>query len=198
MYKLLLGVALSCLVLAVACVAASADPVVSYDYSNFVTAPTENAPGHGFAYDSLCQSPGTDDQGNTYYDWWYSFYLENDSMDHKIISWTWSYGGATGPVMPGVHEWINVTEGSADFPLDQAPSADLMYSKHRAEDFNDFDAKVTAVSTITWDDQYSEQVNIYIPSSAPTSMTITPEPGSLLAIASGLVGLIGCVRRRRA
>jgi len=57
MQKLALKLILAVLVLAFVCNAAVAEPPVqTFTLNNFLTAPDENAPGYGFAYQSECQS----------------------------------------------------------------------------------------------------------------------------------------------
>jgi len=211
MHKLALKVVLAVSVLALVCTAAMAEPPVqTFTLDNFLTAPTENAPGYGFAYQSECQSPGQAPDGTIYYDWWYSFYLENDSTDHAIVSWNWiEFISPTswweGPVMPGVHQGTFVGDpyGGADdpMPLQPAPGPSLSLSHSRAEDFSDFEAKVELQSVITWDDGHTEQVPIYVPANYRESMggrlVVVPEPGSFVAVASGLIGLVGLIGRKR-
>jgi len=200
MTKLATKVILALGILAYVCSAAPAEPPFETFYlDNLATAPNENGPGHGFQYQSICQSPGEDDAGNVYYDWWYFYYLENNSTEHDIVSWTWSYDGFTGPIMPGVHVGTNVDPNSDPMPLHFATGVDRKNAFSRAEDFSDLSEYAQVTSTITWSDGYTEEVQVYIPKSAPTTM-IEPvaEPGGLLAISTGLIGLVGIIRRRRA
>mgnify|MGYP001089924918 CR=1 FL=1 len=199
------------LVLAFVCSAAVAEPPVqTFTLNNFLTAPNENAPGYGFTYQSECQSPGQAPDGTIYFDWWYSFYLENNSTDHAIVSWNWieiisPTSWWEGPVMPGIHEGTFVGDpygGANDpMPLQPASGPSISLSHRRAEDFSDLYEKVELQSVITWDDGHTEQVPIYVPANYRESMggrlVVVPEPGSIVDIASGLIGLVGLVGRKR-
>jgi hypothetical protein len=145
-----------------------------------------NANGYLFSYGSLVQSPGS---GET--DYYYYYFLQNNSLNHQITSWTWSAGGHSGVVMPSTHDDTFVYGDSSDFPMPSATSSDLGDAPYRAEDF--FDASPGAVvnSTITWNDGHQSQCQIGVPSN------MVPEPGSLMALTTGLIGILGSWSRKR-
>ncbi len=201
MSRLAFRISLAFSLIALACTGALSDeppPVQVFSFDNYATAPYENASGYGFAYESTCMSPGTDGEA-VYYDWWYTYYLENDSLDHAILRWDWTDGAWIGPVMPGVHVGTNVYEGSSDMPLPYAPEPNLATSYTRNEDFSDLDEMVQLQSIITWDDGHTEQVPIYAPSGYRESMggSPVPEPGGVLALLTGLLGVAGLARRKQ-
>jgi len=169
------------------CLSASsfAGPVQNYALNNYPTAPSSNAPGYGFTYESLVQSPG--DVGGIVYDtWWYDYYIENNSINRSITSWTWQAGGASGTVIPSSHPSA-VNDGG--FPLAPAASASLWDAEYCESNFEDEFPFAQVVSTISWDDGHTENVPIYVPSN------VVPEPSSLIGLAFGVVPFL--LRRRR-
>ncbi|MBP6965767.1 MAG: PEP-CTERM sorting domain-containing protein [Armatimonadetes bacterium] len=172
------------------CVAAapvSAGPVQTWFLNNYSTAPSSNGPGYGFTYESLVQSPGESD-GYTYTDWWYDFYLENNSTDHWIVSWTFTplWPGCPGVVMsdPG----NDPCYGSWPLPPSQGPL--LSQTSFREENFVHPVQFQQIMTTITWDDGHQEQVPVFMP-------LCVPEPGSLAALAIGVTGVGGAFLKRR-
>lgn len=141
-----------------------------------------NGPGYLFSYNSLVQDPGGG--YDTYY---YYYYLQNNSTDHQIVSWTWSGGN----VQPSTHPAAFVYDGCSDFPMPSAESEGLDDAYYRAEDFEDMTGPVVVQSTITWEDNHQSFCQIAVPG------TLVPEPGSLLSLACGVIGLTGSWTRRR-
>lgn len=177
--RMILGVALifaMCL-----SVSAYAGPVQTYTLNNSDTAPSLNAPGYGFTYESVVQSPG-EDNGYEYTTWWYDYYIENNSTTRSIVAWTW----AGGNVIPNPHEYV-YSDGS--LPLAPATGPSISLAEYCDENFEDDFSFMQRYSTIRWDDGHTEDVAIYVPSN------LVPEPSSLMALSLGAVPLLW--RRRR-
>lgn len=170
---------------------ASAQVSQTYSLSSYRPVELGNDNGYLFSYESLVQSPGDDGMGTVYPDWWYDYYLENNSLNHQIVSWTWSAGSASGAVMPNTHPGTTVPGGSYDMPLPSATGPDISDASFREESFDDANPLVEVGSTITWEDQTVSHCNIYVPGN------LVPEPGSMLALATGMIGLLGAFGRRR-
>ncbi len=129
-------------------------------------------PGYAFAYSSIAISPGYDPKtGLTYTQWHYDYFLENLSSQYRIVSWT------TPDTM------VNSVLADAT-PLEICLGLDPDYKQ---VSFEHPQGVQVAQSTITWSDGHTTYVDIFV----------IPEPGSCLALATGLVGLAGYVRRRR-
>ncbi len=161
--------------------------VQTWYVNNYDDAPSANGPGHAFTYESLVQSPGTSD-GVTYTDWWYDFYIENNSTDHWIVSWTFP------PLFPGCPGVVMSDPGNdpcyGPWPLPPSSGPSLSQTSFREEDFVHPNAWQLVTTTITWDDGYTANVPVYVP-------ICVPEPASLLALAMGATGVGAAVVRRR-
>lgn len=175
----LLFVILTCL-----CVPSSSDPVQTYVHNN--DGVYHNGDVHGFTYESLVQSPGESD-GIVYTDWWYDYYLENNSYVHTIQSWTWQYGPFSGVVMnnPAANQY------GETWPLRSSWGSSQAQTSWREEEFDHPLPLLEVTSTVTFEDQFSAQVPVYVP------FSLVPEPGSLLALLAGTAGLLGSFLRRK-
>lgn len=131
-------------------------------------------PGVVYYYDSLVQPP--DQFFTTYYYYWE---LDNFSTDLGITSWTWMGGNV----------FDLGSYNSTDGPLPFAPAvlAELWGYSDMESDFG----PVRVTSAITFSNGHIEMQDIYVPSD------LVPEPGSLVALATGLIGLSGLRLRKR-
>ena len=126
-----------CLALiAVSGLACYGGPVQTYTLNNWNTAPSSNGNGYLFTYESLVQSPG-EEGGVVYTDWWYDYYLENNSLNLDIAGWVWSYGPYSGLVMPNSHPDAEVADGSSPLPIPKADGPSLDLAQYREEFFDD-------------------------------------------------------------
>ncbi len=131
-------------------------------------------PGYIYYYDSLVQPPGGG--FTTYYYYWE---LDNSSSNLGITSWTWAGGNVfdLGAYM------------SDDGPLPFAPAGILeVWGFSDAE--SDY-APTLVSSAIMFSDGHVENQPIYVPEN------LVPEPGSFVALLTGLVGLGGLRLRKR-
>ena len=151
------------------------------------SAMADNGPGHGCYVEKYATPPG-----GGFTTWEYIYYIENNSTNHTITSWTWSYGGQTGNVMPTPHADTDVS--GFDWPLAPSAGPDSEDTTYREEIFDDPAGPLNATSTVHFEDGFQVPFDIVIPS----SFIAVPEPSSVMAIASGFLGLIGLIRRRRA
>lgn len=179
----------ACAVTVVVVSAAVAGPVETLSWNNFDSAPPENGPGYLFVYESLVRSPGTDG-GTTYTDWYYDYYLENNSTDHAIVSWRWEYYGYSGRIMPNPHP---ANTGNLIFPWPLPPSEGPSFfdTSWREDSFDDPSGWFEVTSILEWDDGTTAEIPAYI------QRSLVPEPGTLSVLAGGLLGLLAAARRRR-
>lgn len=156
--------------LTVFCAAASCADVTVFRLNNFGS--FEIGPGCAFAYESVAISPGYDPKtGITYTEWHYDYFLENLSTTLTITAWTCA--------QPTVDQILQALP-----PL--GPVVDLN-PKWGQNSLDDPAGPVALTSTITWSDGHTTQADIYA----------IPEPGGMVAWATGVIGLLGFIRRRR-
>lgn len=133
-------------------------------------------PGYLYYYDSLVQPP--DQTYTTYYYYWE---LDNCSTDLGITSWTWAGGN--------VFDLGAYSSGSGDGPLPFGPAGALEIWGY-SDTESDY-APTLVPSAIMFSDGHVINQPIYVPEN------VVPEPGSFVALLTGLVGLGGLRLRKR-
>jgi len=150
--------------------AASAD-ITTYSLNN--NGEYNIGPGYVFTYDSYAESPGYDPlTSTTYTDWLYSYYLENLSTEHDILSWSCD--------IPFVNENLKLL----NTPLTASDGANTSFDQVQ---FSHPSGIGKIDSVVTWDDGTKTHIPIYA----------IPEPTSIIAFAVGLAGLLGLRRKSR-
>ncbi len=133
-------------------------------------------PGYLYYYDSLVQPP--DQTYPTYYYYWE---LGNYSTDLGITSWTWAGGNVfdLGTYQP--------MSGQGPLPFGPAGTQEVWGFSETESDY----APVLVPSAIMFSDGEVVNHDIYVPEN------LVPEPGSFVALLTGLVGLGGLRLRKR-
>lgn len=170
------------------CASAFAAPVQTFYINNNEQIPPENGPGYLFTYESFVQSPG-EDGGVTYTDWYYDYYIENNSTDHAMSTWTWSYAGHSGSVMVNPHA-SKSTYGDA-WPLAASASPASEDTAYREESFEDASGLFRVPSVLTWNDGHQSFFDVFV------ELNLVPEPSTVAALAFGLCGMACSLVRRR-
>ena len=120
----------------------------------------------------------------------YDYYLENDSLDWDIVSWTWDFNGNIYDVMP--NPAATVEDDSYDWPIPYSVSANWEDLSWREEYFSDAKAPMMVTSIIKFSDDFYFEAPIYVPQATTGAV---PEPSALLALTTGVIGLV--TRRRK-